>query len=269
MNNYKKKYPLHDAVIKNDISSVKKLSGDLSLLLMRDSRNFTPLDLARFFNRQEILSHFNLQSKKDIKILFPESTEFKCITRKEFEKVFKIEYFDSLFFASYQELKETINQCPFKYHHGLSETKYERLGREYEEEINHGVTANLRIQWIDNTIGFGVFADENLEEGSFIGEYTGIVRKLSRFKEEETTYCVHYPTSFFSLHNRIIDSYQGGNILRFVNHSDIPNLYSENIVINKVIHVIFLTNQRIEKGTQLTIDYGPDYWKKRQKEIIT
>lgn len=268
MINYKKKYPLHDAIIKNDISSVSKFFKDPSCLLIRDPSNLSPVDLARFLNRKEILNLLNLNKNDKIKIYFPEDEDFKYITREEFKTAFHIEYLDYLFFENYKELRKTIFYCPWKYHYGIHETEYDRLGREYEEEISHASVANVSIRWIDNTIGFGLFADADLEENSFIGTYTGKVKRISKNKEEETTYAVHYPTSILSFENKVIDSQDGGNILRFVNHSDIPNLYAQYAVIHKIIHVIFFTQKKIPKGTQLTINYGSDYWIKRKKEIL-
>jgi SET domain-containing protein len=61
----------------------------------------------------------------------------------------------------------------------------------------------------------------------------------------------------------VIDAEEKGNFTRFINHSDEPNLTSRWIVVDGIYHVILFANQLIPKGTQLTYDYGPNYWSQR------
>jgi SET domain-containing protein len=62
-----------------------------------------------------------------------------------------------------------------------------------------------------------------------------------------------------------VDALQEGNVTRFINHSNVPNLEPRCFVERGLLHQVFMARQKISKGTQLTFDYGNDYWIRRQK----
>ena len=64
-----------------------------------------------------------------------------------------------------------------------------------------------------------------------------------------------------------IDAKHKGNITRFINHSYEPNLEPLGVFSRGVMHIILRTKKWIKKGQQITYDYGPQYWKKREKPI--
>ncbi len=63
----------------------------------------------------------------------------------------------------------------------------------------------------------------------------------------------------------MIDAALGGNELRFANHSSKPNITPYCLVRNRLLHLVLFTNQKVAKNTQLTFNYGKDFWRKRQK----
>jgi SET domain-containing protein len=64
----------------------------------------------------------------------------------------------------------------------------------------------------------------------------------------------------------VIDATKG-NLTRFINHSIHPNLKPIHVFYEGFYHLIFLALRRIEKGTQLSYDYGKNYWYIREKPV--
>ncbi|MBI3211167.1 MAG: SET domain-containing protein-lysine N-methyltransferase, partial [Simkania negevensis] len=122
--------------------------------------------------------------------------------------------------------------------------------------------------YISPQLGYGVFAVKDISALTYIGEYTGVVEKRSRRLNRFNNYIFGYvvgpkPTPF------VINAEKRGNFTRFINHSDEPNLTSRWLIIEGITRVILFSNRLIQKGEQLTYDYGPIYWKKRsQPELI-
>jgi len=118
------------------------------------------------------------------------------------------------------------------------------------------------LQWIDEEMGWGVFAKRDFQSMEFIAEYSGIVRGR-RKGDEENSYCFEYlllpdvPTDY------LIDAEMQGGVSRYINHSSSPNLSSSMVLCDGVTHIILYTKQTIKAGEQLFYDYGPEYWKKR------
>jgi len=136
-----------------------------------------------------------------------------------------------------------------------------------EHEI--GEVAPIRIAEINDNLGYGCFADENLSTGDFVGVYAGIIKP--HYFGNQTTYSYGYPFSIFIETNATLV----GNETRFFNHSD-PNVVADNQLVKNVdtriiYHdhlwkVIFQTNTTIPKGKELRINYGDKYFRKRKKE---
>ena len=67
----------------------------------------------------------------------------------------------------------------------------------------------------------------------------------------------------------VIDAEKGGNLTRFINHSDQPNLEPIGVFWKGSLHIILRSLKKIQKGEQLTYDYGADYWSRRKDKIST
>lgn len=141
------------------------------------------------------------------------------------------------------------------------------LSAYFQKELLSERTPEVLLGWVDDEIGWGVFAAKDFAKMEFVTEYTGVVRGRKR-GDEHNSYCFEYlllpdePTDF------LIDAQMRGGISRYINHSEKSNLTSSMIVVDGVSHIILYTNQRIPKGTQLCYDYGPQYWKKRKKPKV-
>lgn len=114
---------------------------------------------------------------------------------------------------------------------------------------------SVYLKFISKEVGWGVFAAKQLPVNWCLGEYLGVVQ----MQDGGNVYTMEYP---YSKHRQMsIDATYFGNITRFVNHSDTPNVevtWSKDD--KQVPHLKFVTNTPIGKDQQLLIDYGPNYW---------
>ena len=170
-----------------------------------------------------------------------------------------LEYLEDVRFQTGLEgiiLKAALTQISFKKNHRKLEEKKANL-------------APVKIAWINKETGYGLFADQNLAKGKFVGIYTGIIQesKIGR----ETTYSYRYPFS-----KRFeINASLAGNETRFLNHSD-PSMISETQLVQNVDgrvvyhdnlwEIAFQTNCPVPRGRELRINYGDTYFKNIKKE---
>ena len=217
------------------------------------------------------------------------------VSLNELEQFFDIIYRSELIFPSEEFRKEVAKNCPYLLR---SQWVAKNVRGNYNwEKLLANEIPPMVIKWIDNTVGYGVFAGKDLDAGTLIGEYTGVVRRLYRSSKEvsgvkdyskltyavglsqsptaqvifeqslsDNSYCFHYPTRFWSWKYFAIDALNQGTITRFLNHSDNPNLDPICFIDDdKILHLMFITNKPIREGTQITFNYGEDYWIHRKK----
>lgn len=266
---FKKHEPLlHSAVLEDRYEDLKRLILDQTLLSSINSLGFTALELAHFLGKEESIEILQPESPRLIKALSDGAHIRSKYTPIEFEQVFGIRYLSHIRFDSYPLLKEVIKNAPLVLKYTFLGEENRELGIRYREEIRKGHVADTTIVWIDSEVGYGLFANENIEIGDFVGEYTGEIRRLYRLEQDHNAYCFHYPTRFFSWKYFIIDALYEGNEMRYINHSDNPNLQQICLFDRGLLHLCFLARIPIHKGTQLTLNYGEDYWKYNRKNII-
>lgn len=179
-------------------------------------------------------------------------------TREEIEEAFGITYLDEL--SCTEKVLEKVKKRAQRKLMPLYSKKQNRwmLGL-YGEKMRKRAFAPIYLQKVNPLIGYGVFAKENISSLSYIGEYTGELRKRRRFKDKGNDYIFGYMVGSFGT-PWIIDAKDKGNFTRFINHSFYPNVSSRGVVLDGVYRVIFFANKAIKKGEQLTYDYGPTYW---------
>ncbi len=200
---------------------------------------------------------------RNIKLECGEKTEY---THKEFHEITGVEYLPHMEFESANTLRRVIDQYPqFLRNEGAVASRSRWLGEYHGANIAKGCIANVVIRWVDDDIGLGVFAMENLKSHVFIGEYTGIVKSRGRVLFNINDYCFSYPSGFWHSKVYMIDSSDKGNYTRFINHSDSPNLEPAYAIYKDIVHIIFMAREFIPKGTQLTFNYGAAYWRRRKK----
>ncbi len=117
---------------------------------------------------------------------------------------------------------------------------------------------SLEVRHIDDLKGFGVFSCEDIKVGSVI----------------ETCYCLKtfnnptHPNFDYLFHHKEKNfGYLPFGFGSIYNHSDNPNmiweLKSENFNIIK-----FISIKEIKSGDELCHNYGPMYWKHREKKLL-
>lgn len=135
-----------------------------------------------------------------------------------------------------------------------------QLGKKYRKKIESQYAPEVSIRFINERVGHGVFVEEVIKADRFIGEYTGIIREnLRTYFVPLNNYCFEYPVPDQIGRNYVIDATKG-NFTRFINHSNKPNLIPTYVFFDGFYHLIFLSLRDIQKGEQLSYDYGAGYW---------
>jgi len=153
------------------------------------------------------------------------------------------------------------------YRRGLQaevDLKQKELGKRYIDRIESAYLPEVSIHDLGKKVGYGLFAEERISDGSYVGEYTGLVRKNDRrYCAPMNNYCYEYPVLDEIERSHVIDA-TDGNLTRFINHSFEPNLKPVHVYHEGYFHLIFLAIKEIKKGDQLCYNYGKQYWYVRQ-----
>lgn len=184
------------------------------------------------------------------------------ITTKELEERFQISYIPQLDFAKLNYFQKICRKTAKFHRKGLLDEEQLWLGAYFQKEILSAPLPPIRLRWIDENVGWGVFAERDLKPMEYIGEYAGLVRQRKR-TDAKNAYCFEYVIAQGERSAYNIDALDQGGIVRFINHSSKPNLMSALATMKDLSHVILYVSKYISKGDQLCYDYGPDYWKKR------
>jgi uncharacterized protein len=202
-----------------------------------------------------------------IKIIHPAESQITRCSPQEFEKIMNVSFISHLTFKDDKIFRKIIKKCKSALKRGDIETKQKWLGALFSKEITEGTSPDLIIKWIDSQLGYGVFTDQDIIPLTFIGEYTGEVRKRRWFADKKNDYCFDYFIGETIKSPFIIDAEHSGNYTRFINHSKQPNLEPVSVICGDIMHVILISKCHIPKGTQLCYDYGEAYWSKRAKAL--
>lgn len=178
----------------------------------------------------------------------------------ELENLFCFKFVSQITFESNEEKILVKEKGLEKLKNNGISPEAQKLGKLYIDQILSCYIPKVSVRKVDEHIGYGLFAEEDILEGSYVGEYTGIVRKNDRrYMEPLNHYCYEYPVPDHIGRHYVIDATQG-NLTRFINHSYHPNLRPIHVFYEGFYHLIFLSLQKIPKGTQLAYNYGKNYW---------
>ena len=121
-------------------------------------------------------------------------------------------------------------------------------------------------QWRDIMIrktpgkGHGLFANEDIEEGSFVAEYCGEIisekAMAARFKKQKTERHLFMQTISPGVY---LDGQEAGSLVRFINHSCEPNAIHDRWVVNGRMCIGVFTTRAVSKGEELSFDYRWEY----------
>ncbi|CAK0877134.1 unnamed protein product [Prorocentrum cordatum] len=114
-------------------------------------------------------------------------------------------------------------------------------------------------------IGLGLFASLPIPANTFLGEYTGVVRKVLPVGDD-ISYSYALPMIDPEL---VIDAKKFGNLCRLINHSD-TEWNSELISVEHegLVHVVCRTVRDIKPGEQILIHYGSKYWEANSRNCV-
>jgi uncharacterized protein len=207
-----------------------------------------------------------------VKILLRESSSEVSVPISRFKEVMGVDYLEQIRFDPLDTKEIIERKCSRAHKKGKLGQRQLWMGHYYSRDILECRIPDVTIAWIDEKFGYGVWTNRDIPAFTFIGEYTGTLRRPYFFKDKENYYCFNYyiTMSFWEQNIRapyLIDAQDGGNFIRYINHSDAPNLDIASAYHGGMLHILFFTKSFIPKGTQLGYDYGPIYWEKRSKPL--
>jgi hypothetical protein len=259
--------PLGAAVIAGDLHTVEKLRGHPDHRQARNDLGFNAIELAYYLDRRDCLALLEPPINRTFKVVPQGSNEVKRLHLKEFEEFFGVRYLHHLKFFSYDDFKKVVRSCPRLVRDGDSGTEMRELYEKHSDKLSRGVVADVTIRWVDDSVGYGLFADRPLKKGDFVGEYCGTMMLKSLLYRQYGTYCMSYPKLSFGISYFTLDAEKGGNEMRFANHNYTPNMQATAALDRGLNHCILIAVRDIEAGEQLTYDYGEDYWKNRHPPL--
>lgn len=222
----------------------------ISLFGIRSSERYPP-------PKPKVGHHRFLVEKRD---------DLRLLTVQELEKAFQIAYVPHLDFAKVSIFRRLANKTARFRKKGYLDDEQLWLGAFFEKEILEAPPPPIRLRWIDELVGWGVFAERDLQPLEYIGEYAGKVRRKKR-SDSKNSYCFEMSLAPGERTPFTIDALDQGSISRFINHSSAPNLTSALATVRDLSHVVLFVTKFIPKGEQLCYDYGADYWKKRNRPL--
>jgi len=250
-----RKNPLHLAIVQKKYQEVALLKNQSDLFDQKDIFNLSTSDL---------LVHMGFSVKKSV-VPVEKQGEIIAKTAEDYYNIFGVRYVSHLEFCDHKALKWVLKSCKKALQKKIIVTQQKWLGAFYHKEIEEGTIPNLIIRWIDSYIGYGVFAKSDLAPKTFIGEYSGLLRKRKKRVDQKNSYTFEYLIGETLDTPFTIDAKDQGNHCRFVNHDFEGNCDPMLIYQNGIMRVIVYTNRLVKKGEQITYDYGSEYWMKRDE----
>jgi len=195
---------------------------------------------------------------------------YEFFTISELEKKLSYRHLPLNEFESSSDEEEVRQKGLEKEKKGEISSQALSLGKKFHKQILSSYIPNVSVHFVHSSIGHGLFAEELIKKGQYVGEYTGTIRRNDRrYFEPINNYCYEYPVPDDIGRNFVIDATQGC-LTRFINHSSKPNLKPIHVYWKGFYHLIFLALKEIKPGIQLSFDYGESYWYIREKpEEIT
>lgn len=134
--------------------------------------------------------------------------------------------------------------------------------KKYASAVKDKKNAKMYLQWISDIVGYGVYADQDIQPGDYIGEYTGVLRPIK--DNDNLDYAWYYTLDGPDGKSLVVDGKKQGNELRFINHANDPNLKLVSVLGDDgAFHLAYVAQKGVPKGQQLTVSYGSGYWECR------
>lgn len=129
---------------------------------------------------------------------------------------------------------------------------------------------------INDLVGYGLVAGEFISAGTIIGEYSGIVVRITQTiatsnsrdnkRKHDNTYFAPYSLDAIPGSEKfVIDAKRQGNLTRFINHSaENPNASWTSIFDGDKFRLIIAATRHIMEGKQILLKYNNSYWSNMQ-----
>lgn len=197
-----------------------------------------------------------------------ESAVRSC-TFQELENLIQFTYQPTLSFENEKVHTAVRELCASSALENALTVRQRWCGVYYAQEIaKGGYFPDLIVAWINPIVGYGVFAGRDIPPQSYVGSYVGEIKRRPFLRRKRNHYCFDYSTGIFKT-PFLIDAEKKGGLIRFINHSGEPNLEAMPVYVEGMLHIIVCATTLIPKGTQLTYEYGEEYWKKRDEPSET
>jgi len=233
----------------------------------RDRHGFSARELARYLDQTNLLQAMGEPFAHNIRFREQGADASTVLSAEQFFERFGFPYLPYLTFDSYRLLLRVRRKCPWLLRYTAFGTEALWLGRWHASEREGAHVAPVCIQWVDEQVGFGLFASQSIKPFTHLAEYTGRVKRWKLWKQNKNPYCFRYPGGWLPGQIYMVDAQEGGNETRFVNHSDTPNCEPATALSNGILHIFFRATRPIQAGEQITINYGKDYWSRRNTPI--
>lgn len=194
------------------------------------------------------------------------SPEILELSEEEFFAKMHVRYQPHLLCESTAIEKTIGRQCLKGLQNRYISAKAQWLGALFEPHIQEGKVAPVVIGWSQALQGYGLFAKAFLPKGTFIGTYTGLLRKRRWIYRGRNDYCFMYPSALWSWQTYTIDAEHCGNEMRYINHATkYANVEALGIFSLHKMHILIQATRDIPQGEELLLDYGKKYWRQRKK----
>lgn len=252
---------LHLAVVSDRSDLPEEIANDRGLLLKRNHYGFTPIEISQFLKKGTFSKHLPLHTP----IPFRKRPEVLIENTHDHAALDQISFLPNPIFENDQTLYNILSRSRKAKLKDQIPSEKTWMGIYFDQEVQQGAHPPVSIRFIDEEVGFGVFAKQRIPSCSFVGEYTGIIQKRKRKQVKDKRYCIRYTVWEMERRNFIIDAEKMGNFTRFINHSANPNLSLQSVYWRGMPRMIFIALKEIEEGTQFTFDYGTFFWKECQQ----
>ncbi len=261
---------MHQLVIDNRVNALRSALEAGCDRAIVNKEGLTISQLAKVLCRKECLDLLGERREVRIPAKLKDAKTMRSLSVGEYCDIFSANYLNNITCETSKTLYKVQAWCKQKSTAAFRTMNAKWRNTYYAKEVETGYIANVYIGWVNQNVGYGIFAGENLAKGDYIGEYTGIIKQRSRSWFIDNCYLWEYSTPLIARSPFVIDAKHHGNLLRFVNHSDEPNLKPLYIYNSTLLHVCFKTMRDIPKGQQLCYSYGPCYWKRKKqtKELL-
>ncbi len=253
------------SVLNNDSGKLKKILHKNESIFEQNSEGFHAVDFAKLLRKNKCLHLLQPQNPRTFLFQDRGKKTLEVLSQEEIEERFQFSYWPWPCFPSYSVFKTVLREFPLSLRIPFISEEGRGAYSRYQEQIEGGKIAQVSIRYIGEEKGYGLFAEQELAPGEWVGLYAGRVRQFFRRHPDLNSYCFRYPTRLFSLRYFLIDSLFVGNELRFANHSDVPTMEPIACLHHHLMYLGFIAKKKVKKGEELTFDYGKDFWRTRTK----